>query len=30
MRTVTQPDIDAVFENNFCKQIKEIGFAEYV
>jgi hypothetical protein len=25
---VTQPDIDAVFANNYCIQIIETGFAE--
>jgi hypothetical protein len=29
VRTVTQPDIDAVVENYYCIQIIEIGFPEY-
>jgi hypothetical protein len=29
VKTVTQPDIDAVFANNYGIQVTETGFAEY-
>jgi hypothetical protein len=29
-KIVTQPDIDAVIENNYCIQIIETGFAEWL